>query len=144
MKISLLVTLVLITFEVAYSEEKAKYEEKCTITTGSGISVDSCDASKFLSCTSGYCRCNDPATQLYDYNYAESNSRSKRSPKKGSKGGGFKKGTLIKDTLNQINELIGKLRLYYILICHLRCGCWSNCRWSWWSLLRLSSRKGCG
>jgi len=64
-----------------------KYNEKCTITSGSGLVVDSCDSSQFLTCNSGYCGCSDPSNQVYGWRYIrdydKTNSRTKRSPKKG-------------------------------------------------------------
>lgn len=58
------------------------YQAKCTITEGNGIKVDSCDATKFLSCQSGRCMCNDLGNQLYDYRLEPQKGRSKRGVKK--------------------------------------------------------------
>jgi len=62
--------------------------ESCKITEGSGITVDSCDGSKFLVCNGGRCSCPDNVNHLYTYKYEKESSRSRRSPKKGGSKGG--------------------------------------------------------
>jgi len=78
LSITLLVTIVSI-------NGLGTYDEACTIQTGNGVSVDSCDASKHLACTNGRCQCSDPRNQIYHYRLVETNdsrSRSKRGTKK--------------------------------------------------------------
>jgi len=60
-----------------------QHGERCTVTQGNGIMVDSCDGSKLLTCVSGRCSCDGP-DQIYDFKLVKKeNSRSKRSPKRG-------------------------------------------------------------
>jgi len=66
------------------------HEERCQILEGSGVRVDQCDSTKYLSCKEGRCLCSDPVNQIYTSRNEIISSRGKRSPgKKG--GGGFKK-----------------------------------------------------
>ncbi|XP_021943857.1 cell wall protein DAN4 [Folsomia candida] len=77
-------TIALMIIGVTLTSAVDNYQAKCTITQGAGITVDSCDASKFLSCQSGRCMCNDIGNQLYDYHLEPEkvNSRTKRGLKK--------------------------------------------------------------
>jgi len=51
--------------------------ERCTISEGGGVTVDSCDGSKFISCQNGRCTCNDAANQIFTYRI-EKEKRQKR------------------------------------------------------------------
>jgi len=72
------------------------YQEKCTIQEGAGIRVDTCDSTKFLSCQTGRCLCNDIGNQIYDYVKEPIKGRSKRgAKKKGGSGGKIAAGAAV-------------------------------------------------
>jgi hypothetical protein len=74
-------TLLFVAIGLAFANALDGYQAKCTITEGAGLKVDSCDASKFLSCQSTRCMCMN-TEQLYDYRYEAEKTRSKRGLKK--------------------------------------------------------------